>query len=62
MERHIVVDFGLLGVPLQHYRADECAAEAFVAEATRQRLAAVTVDNGVTDGLKELPYQRLFMP
>ncbi|WP_067885380.1 hypothetical protein [Nocardia vaccinii] len=62
MERHIVVDFGLPGVPPQHYRAEESAAQAFASEATRQRLAAVAVDDRVTEDLKQLPYQRLFMP
>lgn len=62
MERRLVVDFDIPGVPVQHYRAERCAAEAFAAEATRQGLARVTVDDLATDEMKQLPYQRLFMP
>ncbi|WP_280206485.1 hypothetical protein, partial [Nocardia cyriacigeorgica] len=38
------------------------AAEACAAEETRQGLARVTVDDLATDEMKQLPYQRLFMP
>lgn len=62
MECRLVVDFDIPGVPIQHYRAERCAAEAFAAEATRQGLARVTVDNLATDNLRELPYQRLYLP
>ncbi|BCK53970.1 MULTISPECIES: hypothetical protein [Nocardia] len=62
MERRLVVDFDIPGVPVQHYRAERCAAEAFAAEATRQGLARVTVDDLATDEMKQLPYQRLFLP
>jgi hypothetical protein len=61
MERRIVVDFGHPGVPILNYRAQECAAEKFAANATRQGLARVTVDDLVTTDLKPLPYQRLFL-
>lgn len=62
MERHLIVDFGLPGVLPQHYRAQDGAAQAYALEATLQRWARVTVDDQVTDELKPLPYQRLFMP
>jgi hypothetical protein len=66
MERHLVVDFGVPGVPVQHYRAEECAARAFAADALRQRLALVTIDDEMAtadlNDLRELPYQRLFLP
>jgi hypothetical protein len=67
MERHLVVDFGLPGMPVQHYRAEECAARTFTADALRLRLALVTVDENEMatadlSNLKELPYQRLFLP
>ncbi|WP_195053169.1 hypothetical protein [Nocardia cyriacigeorgica] len=58
----MIVDFGVAGVPIQHYRAVECVAEAFAENALRQGLARVTVDDLVTDDLQQLPYQRLFLP
>ncbi|WP_067859864.1 hypothetical protein [Nocardia shimofusensis] len=61
-ERRVIVDFGVAGVPIQHYRAPGCAAEAFAENALRQGLARVTVDDLVTDDLQQLPYQRLFLP
>ena len=61
-ERRVSVDFGVAGVPIQHYRAAGCVAEAFAENAVRQGLARVTVDDLVTDGLQQLPYQRLFLP
>ncbi|WP_194837570.1 hypothetical protein [Nocardia sp. XZ_19_369] len=61
MERHIAVEFGVQGLPVQHYRAEESAAEAFADAVRRQGLALrVEIDDRVTDTLKELPYQRLF--
>ncbi|WP_433759560.1 hypothetical protein [Nocardia sp. CA-135398] len=60
MERHIAVEFGH-GLPIQHYRADELAAKTFADAVQRQGLAKwITIDDLVTDALKELPYQRLF--
>ncbi len=65
MERHLAVEFGVTGVPIQHYRAEEWAAIQYAAEAIRQGLVAeVTVDMRSAEELKELPqlpYQRLFM-
>ncbi|WP_159080803.1 hypothetical protein [Nocardia suismassiliense] len=61
MERHISVEFGIEGLPIQHYRAEESAAEAFADGVRRQGLASrIEIDDRVTPALKELPYQRLF--
>jgi hypothetical protein len=62
MERRVVVEFDLSGVPRQQFRAQECAAEQFAADALRQRWARATVDDVVTTDLKQLPCQRLFVP
>jgi hypothetical protein len=66
MERHLLVDFGVPGMPVQHYRAEEYAARAFAADALRQRLALVTIDDQMAtpdlNNLRALPYQRLFLP
>ncbi|MFE7722711.1 hypothetical protein ACFU44_27150 [Nocardia rhizosphaerihabitans] len=62
MQRHLVVDFETPGVPIQHYWAEQSAAEAFAAEATRLGLARVKIDDMVTDALPPLPYQRLYLP
>ncbi|MFE9328284.1 hypothetical protein ACIHDR_45920 [Nocardia sp. NPDC052278] len=63
MDRHIAVEFGVQGLPIQHYRAEEAAAAAFADAVRRQGLAEwVTIDDRVTDALRDLPYQRLFRP
>ncbi len=61
MERHVVCRPRLPGVPSQHFRAEARAEQQFAADAIRQRLARVTVDDRVAAGLKLLPYHRLFM-
>ncbi|WP_405177914.1 hypothetical protein OG225_27275 [Nocardia sp. NBC_01377] len=61
MERHIAVESGIEGLPTMHYRAEESAAAAFVAEMRRLLPArAVRVDNRVTREMRPLPCQRLY--
>jgi|GEM_PF-4258990 len=66
MEHHVVhvaVDWGVEGMPIADYCAEEWAAYLFAAEATRQHLARrVIVDSRVGPSMPELPYQRLYLP
>ncbi|MET7772227.1 hypothetical protein [Nocardia sp. NPDC005366] len=61
MERHIAVEFGIEGLPVLHYRAEESVATAFAAEMRRLRRArTVSIDDRVTRDMDPLPCQRLF--
>lgn len=42
-KRHMAVEFGIEGLPIQHYRPDAHVAEVFAAEARRQHLAAQVI-------------------
>lgn len=61
MECRLVVDFDMPGVPIQHYRAERSAAEAFAQDAKRLGRPRVTVDDRVTAEMKPLPCQQLFI-
>ncbi|WP_330231460.1 hypothetical protein OHA40_02605 [Nocardia sp. NBC_00508] len=62
-KRHVAVEFGIEGLPIQHYQADADVAEVFAAEARRKHLVAqVTIDDLVTPEMRLLPCHRLFLP
>ncbi|WP_109525874.1 MULTISPECIES: hypothetical protein [Nocardia] len=61
MERHVSVEFGIEGMPVLHYRAEESAATEFAAEMRRLRpTGTVSVDDCVTGEMEPLPCQRLY--
>ncbi|MET8871540.1 hypothetical protein [Nocardia sp. NPDC004604] len=63
MERHAAVDFDVEGLPILHYRAEECVAKEFAADMRRQVLAsAITVDDLLTADMRPLLCQQLYLP
>lgn len=59
----MAVDFDVEGLPILHYRAEECVAKEFAANMRRQGLAsAITVDDLLTADMRQLPCQRLYLP
>ncbi|RDI43556.1 hypothetical protein DFR68_12023 [Nocardia mexicana] len=63
VECHLAVEWGVAGMPICDYRAEEIVAAVFAAGVRRQGLARqVTVDAQVSAEMKPLPYQRLFLP
>ncbi|MFI9507318.1 hypothetical protein [Nocardia sp. NPDC052566] len=59
----MAVEFGVHGMPLQHYRADSTVAQIFATEAVQLGLAVkVTIDDLLDLATKTLPCQRLFNP
>lgn len=62
MDAHLAIDFGIAGLQIQHYRAEQSVAAIFATELLEHHLASwVRIDTQLTDDMKPLPYQRLYL-